>query len=200
MFPSEVERMARFRRPQDARAHGLARMLARYILGLGPADGPFSLTDLGKPHHRHAPAISISHAGGFVAVAVAAQGEIGVDIESRPQDWNPMGLIDRVCHPSEIKWLAMLSQEQRMDGFMAIWTRKEALLKAEGRGLIDDLQSIDTGPAVLWQYHVGSANLALWSLPSKDIACAVAVSRAVERITLMQAGFPKVDCDQTPEP
>ncbi|RMD81739.1 MAG: 4-phosphopantetheinyl transferase family protein, partial [Candidatus Dadabacteria bacterium] len=45
------------------------------------------------------------------------------------------GLIGRCCTPSEAAWLEQLPPEDRVLGFLHLWTLKEAYVKATGRGL-----------------------------------------------------------------
>lgn len=96
---------------------------------------------------RHA-VVSIAHAGDVVLVALASVGRIGVDVERRPG----VGTIDAEGGPgvpaiatrdlwdvaaggTERRVLEALPVGERDDAFLALWTRKEAVLKACGRGL-----------------------------------------------------------------
>lgn len=71
--------------------------------------------------------MSISHSAERVAVAVASA-PVGVDVEQLIElDIGP--LVDTVLHPDERSGI------EDADGFLTVWTRKEAVLKALGEGL-----------------------------------------------------------------
>jgi 4'-phosphopantetheinyl transferase len=84
---------------------------------------------------------SVSHSGEVVAVALTWCGPVGVDVEAvRPIDFATIA--ESVCTPAE------RIEVQTEADFFAIWTRKEAVLKATGEGLsrpMTDLQV--TAPA-----------------------------------------------------
>lgn len=98
----------------------------------------------GKPVVGGQRSVSFSHAtsGGFAAIARATEMEIGVDVERiRSVAVGEIG--KTMLAPSEMEKLDRLSGEQRLQAFFQIWTRKEAYVKATGRGLGDDLRALD---------------------------------------------------------
>lgn len=90
------------------------------------------------------PSISISHAAGTVVLAVseAAQlsgGPIGVDIE--PMDEVSPLAVSRMAATEERAWIdAAGNQRDRCRRMCQVWTRIEAVLKAQGSGF-----SVDPG-------------------------------------------------------
>lgn len=86
--------------------------------------------------------ISIAHTPGVVAVAVGTPGQyIGVDVEFRHRQVRKDRIAARVFSAAE-----QSHAETSPGAFWAIWTRKEALLKALGLGLGDtDWSRYDTG-------------------------------------------------------
>jgi phosphopantetheinyl transferase len=46
-----------------------------------------------------------------------------------------------ICHPEEVTWLEVLMD--KIIAFYRLWTAKEALLKANGSGLINDLKALN---------------------------------------------------------
>jgi len=88
--------------------------------------------DCGRPHGRpelpgHELAVSISHSGDRVLVALAAGAPVGVDVEQ---------VSDRVNHGDLARHV--LGDGEHAAGraaFFGYWTRKEAVVKATGDGL-----------------------------------------------------------------
>jgi len=82
-------------------------------------------TPLGKPHVPGLPAFSIAHAGYWVVCALASAGEVGVDIEP-------------LARPGALPaWRSVFDAEERRAAHstraaLAIWTAKEAAIKAAG--------------------------------------------------------------------
>ena len=77
-------------------------------------------------------AVSVSHARGLVAVAASRVGPVGVDVESR-REFEINGMARRWFDPTEVAWL--YRQPDPLDAFLRLWTAKEAVGKALGRGL-----------------------------------------------------------------
>lgn len=96
----------------------------------------------GKPYFENSDIkFSISHSGEYVCVAVARGIEIGVDIQIVQN--NRERLASRFYADGELKQLEGLDDEERRQEFFRIWTRKEAILKADGCGITIDLNSFD---------------------------------------------------------
>lgn len=161
--PGERGRAARFRFDRDRTryiaAHSQARRHLGARLGLAPADVPLTTTGNGKPVVDIAAAslggadpealslcFNLTHSGsvGYLAIAPFS---IGIDVElyRNLEDLQP--LIDAYCSPGEIDALKALPVAQRRLGFLGVWTRKEAALKAWGTGI---------GAIPLDQLHVGT--------------------------------------------
>lgn len=113
------------------------------------------LTAFGKPYIHAAPAFNISYTHGQVLLAISSIPGIGVDIEwAKPIDYKSMM---SVMHPNEQKWI--MESDAPMHNFYRIWTRKEAVLKALGIGLINELDMLDctqkyvqyNGEGILWK-------------------------------------------------
>lgn len=83
------------------------------------------------------PYFSISHCKQAIAVAVADT-PIGIDIETlrHPSE----SLIEKTMNEQEQKQIAAAESPEKM--FTALWTRKEAVLKYQGTGIIDDLHNV----------------------------------------------------------
>ena len=93
--------------------------------------------ECGKPRFADGPCFSISHCKHAIAVVTDSL-EIGIDIESiRRAD---RALVERTMNADERRAIAEDSCPDRM--FTSLWTRKEAVLKYRGTGIIDNLQDV----------------------------------------------------------
>lgn len=140
----ERDRAGRFHFPQDRDRFITGRVLARLMLSgtdaTPPAEWVFSIDARGRPHvsgrpRGAAPSFSITHTAGLVACAVALSGDVGVDAESTARPHDLEGIAARFFAPRECALLDVLPAEERPRGFYAIWTLKEAFLKARGDGI-----------------------------------------------------------------
>ena len=87
----------------------------------------------GKPRRARAASewgFNLSHAGDYVVAALAKGSAIGVDLESMARKTDMAALGERVFSESERE----LVRAGGRDAFFALWSQKEALLKAMGCG------------------------------------------------------------------
>ena len=101
----------------------------------------FSYNENGKPYFENGPFFSISHCTEAIAVAVSDE-PVGIDIESiRHAD---LSLIERVMSKDESERLKVKDERMRDRLFTRLWTQKEAIVKAQGTGIVsfEQLQAI----------------------------------------------------------
>lgn len=136
-------RAARFRREIDRRRWVASRLVLRSVLGrytgLRPEDVGLRAGTLGKPELAlgrggQAPHFNLSHSGPMLVVAVAEQ-PVGVDVEQTRDLAELEGLIRHVFRAEERTAFETVPRARRTETFLAVWTRKEAYLKARGRGI-----------------------------------------------------------------
>ncbi|PPD43448.1 MAG: 4'-phosphopantetheinyl transferase [Methylocystis sp.] len=144
----ERARAARFAFGEDRNSYIAAHALLRAELskraGLPPQDWRFAAAAHGKPFLIDAPRdmrFSLSHTRGMVAVAICEGVDIGVDVEPSDRRAESMKLAERFFAPEEVTLLRTVEGEARRDMFFAIWTLKEAVVKATGQGLSRALDS-----------------------------------------------------------
>lgn len=145
---AERARVVRLRRPADQWLHACAHTLLRHVLSghapVDPAEWRFERARDGKPAlcHRHHPGLhplrfNLSHCPGLVAVVVAHDREVGVDVEHVDGLHDPAGLASTILTPQE--WRLWDETEPtdlaRRHFLLERWTLKEAALKAMGFGL-----------------------------------------------------------------
>lgn len=143
---SEYERVLRRRIAADrgalAVAYALHRLLLGRVLGRQPAEVPLYRDELGCPRiARDEIHTSLSHAQGLIAVAISTSGPVGVDIEPATRVAAMSEIARRVYHYSEATALYVASEPARCAALLAMWVRKEAILKAAGVGLAVPMES-----------------------------------------------------------
>ncbi|MEP6483178.1 MAG: 4'-phosphopantetheinyl transferase superfamily protein [Rudaea sp.] len=82
---------------------------------------------------------NLSHSRGALALAIARDLDIGIDIENADRPRRALDLAERWFHPSEVATLAALDGPARAAAFIHLWCCKEALLKATGSGIANGL-------------------------------------------------------------
>ena len=88
---------------------------------------------------------SWSHSGEGLLMALGQGVRIGCDLEwARPRP-RALELARRYFAAAEADWLASLSGPAREAAFVRIWCAKEAMLKADGRGLVFGLHRLRFG-------------------------------------------------------
>jgi 4'-phosphopantetheinyl transferase len=148
----EQARAARFRFEEHSRqfvvAHARLRQQLAALLHTEPAGLVLAAGAHGKPrladaHNLAGLEFNLSHSGSRGLVGWAWKRAIGVDIEC----WRPMSdeaaLVRRYFSVSEIAAYEALAPDARTPAFFNCWTRKEAYVKAVGRGLGLPLDSFD---------------------------------------------------------
>jgi 4'-phosphopantetheinyl transferase len=133
----------------DAEQHRIGKNW-RHLGQQDSAVGWRMLMDLAEQHHvcvrRNAAGrpvadppvdVSLSHGGGWIAVAAHRRGRVGVDVEG-VREVSP-GLARRCLSTAELSWLERAADAPaRLERFLRLWTAKEAYLKAIGTGLGTD--------------------------------------------------------------
>jgi 4'-phosphopantetheinyl transferase len=148
----ERERTARFFFAEDRRRYEVAHYVLREVLSryLGSPPGRVRISkDLrGKPKLEGESAVggvrfSMSRSRSLVLIAVAWNREVGIDVEYIAPDPIDISIAQRRFSEKEVAILRGLDQERRPEAFFWLWVRKEACLKAAGKGLSLPLDSVD---------------------------------------------------------
>ena len=132
-------------RVQFVAAHALARAALAAVAGVGAAEWRFRPGEHGKPRawlgeRPAAVSFNLSHTEGLVGIAVGARpgAALGFDIEAMERSVS-LDVAGRYFRPEEVAWLRGLPQAERNEGFLRLWTLKEAFIKATGLGLAQGL-------------------------------------------------------------
>lgn len=140
----EFDRAKRLHWADDFKRYLTGRIVLRILLGrylaLHPSEILFG-SDNGKFCSMNIPLkfnLSYSHKHIFISFGHC---ETGIDIELIKHDFALRDILESCFSPLEIANID-LNAETSADRFFLQWTRKEALLKYTGQGIIDDLTII----------------------------------------------------------
>jgi len=155
--PEERARGARFHFEADRNHYVACRGLLRKLLSTA-LDMPASTLvieygERGKPAiaigaNKRSLRFNLSHSAGWAMFAFAWDREVGVDLESgsrlEPDENHLSALAERILSNRELAvWHSLPDATARRTAFLRTWTRKEALAKAIGKGVLDQVRSFE---------------------------------------------------------
>jgi 4'-phosphopantetheinyl transferase len=131
---------------------GVRQILADYLQQ--PSDKiNLAKSTHGKPYLVDYPEIhfNISHSAETLLIAISKIGAVGIDIEQAKPHRNDFSALVEKCFASEeIKYWNALAETEKKAEFYRFWTRKEAFVKAVGRGIALGLEqcviAVETSP------------------------------------------------------
>jgi 4'-phosphopantetheinyl transferase len=126
------------RRRQFLVGRVVLRELLRRRLGAGSHAASFRYLPGGKPVLETPGAtvhFNLAHSGSVVVVALCGDEPVGVDVERIRPVQHLAAIARSYFTPSERQWLESLEDSARPEGFMRLWTAKEAAVKASGGGI-----------------------------------------------------------------
>lgn len=193
---AELARAATFRferhRQRYVQGRAAMRRLLAIYLGVAPREVPLEPGLYGKPRLRGGGPLqfNLAHSAGEALLAVGRRGAVGVDVEHVSPRPGLRTLAASVMTAAELDALDRAGAAAQ-DHFHAVWTRKEACLKALGTGLVLDPRRV----------HVGAArNRAIVHVPGSreaievcsldlgpGLAAAIAVAGGFAHATLLHA-------------
>ena len=142
---SEDERVraGRLVRARDGRrfvrCRGALRAILGGLLGIEPAGVTFEAGPGGKPVLPGSLAagwrFNVSHSGELALIAVSRGFEVGVDVELARPIQQAGRIVESYFTAAEVAEFLKLDEEERASAFIRGWTRKEAVVKAQGVGL-----------------------------------------------------------------
>lgn len=142
----EQERAHRFHfrtdRDRYILGHGLLRTLLGRYLGQDATAVRMPRGRFGKPYVAGTDLrFSFSDTKDAILVAFTTGNEIGADIETMHRTVDHAGVSAHYFTPPEITAIEAAGTDAKRR-FLEFWTRKEAVLKASGVGIMDDLRSL----------------------------------------------------------
>ncbi len=152
----ERERAAGMRvgapREEFVAGRGCLRRLLGAALEVDPRTVVLETGQYGKPRLRGEAGIqfNVAHSKGVVLIALSRAGEVGVDVECLDPRVELIDVARTAFHPADMMRIdRVATQDGRLHEFYRCWTRKEAVLKADGRGLSGPLGEFSIGDAVV---------------------------------------------------
>ena len=190
----DEQEQARWRRYQHAgarRRFALCRAALRVMLcdqlGCRNEQLTFGAAKYGKPFAlvQGIPAsvsFNVTHSGNHGLIAFAPTGRLGVDIEERVRRRDLDRLITTVLSPAEQAELVLARGYHKLHVFFSLWTMKEALIKALGRGFSLDpsrfeipLDMCRSAKTSIFQFpHLPTIKWRLENLGTEHFAAAIA--------------------------
>ena len=145
LLTADERAMARRLRDDDDRARRVQaraarrRLLAGYV-GADPEALRFREASNGKPEVVAPPdqprvRFNVTHSGSVILIAVAADREVGIDVERIQTGFPWEQVAGSSFSPAEVATIRRLSAARRLRAFFDCWVRKEAYLKGLGKGL-----------------------------------------------------------------
>jgi 4'-phosphopantetheinyl transferase len=179
LSPDERTRAAGFHFDRDRSryvvTHGAVRAILARRLGLLPQQVAFEVGPNGKPRLGAGDAgirFNLSHSGDIALCAVTTGAEVGVDIEALRAVPDAEAIARRHFAAREVEDWLRLSPSERPDGFLRLWSCKEAWIKACGMGLSMPLDAseicVSGDSARLHSVHGSQLEASRWTLRTFD--------------------------------
>ncbi len=196
----ERERAARFVFSEHRRRYVACRGRLRQILGnyLGewPANIDFRYETSEKPMlagpNSDQLSFNVAHSEDMALIAISCSGSVGVDVEAiRPLTSDLWGLAKVHFSSREQAELRLIDEPDRLRAFFRGWTRKEAIVKADGSGLAAALDKVEVGLGeqagpTLVEFSSDATVCSLWKVwshePQPGFVGAVAAPQTVEAV------------------
>jgi 4'-phosphopantetheinyl transferase len=145
----ELNRASRFHFEKHRRhfivARGFLRSVVARYLETQPESLRFSYGDYGKPRlaSEHVLRFNLSHSQEVALLAITLDAELGVDVEHIRADFASEEIARRFFSRAEVEVFNALPKDEQVAAFFRCWTRKEAYIKAIGKGLSQALDAFD---------------------------------------------------------
>jgi 4'-phosphopantetheinyl transferase len=192
MGPEELYRASRFHFERHRRAFVVGRGFLRYVLARYLETKPealrFSYGPYGKPaldgeHSSSRLRFNMSHSHELGLYAITNDNELGVDVEHIRADFASEDIARRFFSRCEVEAFNAVPKEEQVAAFFRCWARKEAFIKATGKGLSQLLDSFDVTlqPGVAAALlRVDKEDASRWSLFDIDVGRDYAGALVVE--------------------
>jgi 4'-phosphopantetheinyl transferase len=185
-------------------AHGAMRTILSQYLNVPPERlrfcyGPYGKPALAEGSGGGALRFNMSHSHELALCAITREREVGVDLEYIREDFASREIARQFFSPGEVARLGALPISVRTEAFFNCWTRKEAYIKATGKGLSLSLDQFDVSlapgePAALLSTRGNPQEASRWALrelaPGRGYVAALAVEGRDWRLNSWQWVIP----------
>ena len=198
----EIVRADRFKFAKDREHYTVARALLRKLLaaylGVGPDELRFNYSETGKPSlaasQSGAMNFNLAHSHDLAVYAFSEGREIGVDVEFIRDSVEGEEIAERFFSAREMEELKTVPMELRNRAFFDCWTRKEAYIKARGKGLSMELDQFDVSlipgeAASLLRNHKEPDEVGRWTMQSVSVPDGYVAALVVEGRDLQLESF-----------
>jgi len=125
-------------------SHGILRRILSYYTKQYPQEIEFTHNEYGKPFLENSNIhFNMSHSHNMVSYIIALNYKVGIDIERHDENLNVQELASLVLTSAESKYFSSINSKDRVALFYHLWTKKEALIKANGQGLSYPINTIE---------------------------------------------------------
>ena len=141
-------------------------MLKELLTPWGINNMEMDFNEHGKPFLAHHPEVhfNLSHCKNGIAVVVDAS-PVGIDIESfHPSN---LALIKKTMNPAEAEQI--FTSSDPVEAFTQYWTKKEAVLKLRGTGIVNNLHDVLDGKGYRLETHVNREKKYALSIASSQL-------------------------------
>src|SRR5262245_12535810 len=185
----ENDRAEKFKFQRDRKryilTHGLLRVILSLYADVAPEELKFTENRYGKPELVHPAGLNLtfnlSHSQEKALIGIARGRQIGVDIEYVKKDFEWQEIVERFFSSREVQMINALPKDIQRRAFFTCWTRKEAYVKATGRGLSLPLKEFDVSPVPgATMLLLSSPEKMRWSMKEVDVVDSYVATVAVE--------------------
>jgi len=133
------------RRNQYLTSRWMLKILLGELLNIKPNEISFIKSALGKPqllNEKHSSIVSfnISHKTSISVIGITNKGQIGIDVEEVEENDKSMRIAERYFSVIELAWINQIQNQAEQNlRFYKVWSMKEAIIKAVGGGIFQNL-------------------------------------------------------------
>ena len=127
-------------------SRAIVRMGLAWYLKRIPGEVILTVGEHGKPRLADTSALyfNVTHSQELLLIAFTTVGEVGIDVEPVRHDIEALDIASASFTRNESAMVAAAgTQREQARTFLRLWTRKEAVLKAAGFGILRGLDTVD---------------------------------------------------------
>lgn len=128
-------------------SHGLLRYILSSYTDIPPQNILYFFNRFNKPFlkssNQNRIQFSMSHSKDYVTYALSLGNHVGIDIEWQDMDLNLDEIASFVLTAKELDIYQKFSKEEKFQAFYRVWTKKEAITKALGKGLYYPIKKME---------------------------------------------------------